>query len=195
MRRASFMPSGRCTGLSGHRGYSLVELVMVMVIVGIIGVTVAALLSSGVGAFTAGREAVDTLSELRLTSERIARELRTVRRDPGAPADFDFLSSVAISGSSVQFRRLENDGSTVTTVTIDSSATNLRLAYSTPAGTYILCDDLTNPGGLSFNYWQQDGTAATDNSNVAFVEIVLSLTDSNSNTYPQRTRVALRNRQ
>lgn len=192
MRRASFMPSGHCAGLSGQRGYSLVELVLVMVIVGIIGVTVASLLSSGVGAFTAGREAVDTLSELRLASERIARELRTVRRDPSAPTDFDFLSSVAASGNSVQFRRLENDGSTVTTVTIDTSGTDLRLAYTTPAGSYTLSERL---GSITFGYLQQDGTPATGDNNVAFVEIVLSLTDANGNSYPQRTRVALRNRQ
>ncbi|HEY9199731.1 MAG TPA: type II secretion system protein [Gammaproteobacteria bacterium] len=193
MRRASFMPSGHCAGPSGHRGYSLVELVMVMVIVGIIGVTVASLLSSGVGAFAAGREAVDTLSELRLAGERIARELRTVRRDPGAPADFDFITSTAVSGSSVQFRRLENDGSTVTTVTIDTVGTDLRLAYTTPAGSYTLSERL---GSVTFAYLQQNGTtAATGDNDVAFVEIVLSLTDANGNIYPQRTRVALRNRQ
>lgn len=193
MRRASFMLSRHCVGHCGQRGYSLVELVMVMVIVGIIGVTVAALLSSSVGAFTAGREAVDTLSELRLASERIARELRTVRRDPSAPANFDFLSSVAASGNSVQFRRLENDGSTVTTVTIDTAGTDLRLAYTTLAGSYTLSERL---GGITFGYLQQNGTtAATGNNDVAFVEIVLSLTDANGNSYPQRTRVALRNRQ
>lgn len=171
-------------------GYSLLELVMVIVMVGLIGTTIASLLSGGVGAFNSGREAVDTLSKLRLTSERLARELRTVRRDPAAPANFDFLSRTP---TSVQFRRLENDGTTVTTVTIDTSGSNLRIAYSTPAGTYTLTDQL---GALTFSYFQQNGTtAAISNADVAFVDIALSLTDANGNSFPQRTRVALRNQQ
>jgi len=175
---------------SNQRGYSLLELVMVIVMIGVIGTTIASLLSGGVGAFNAGREAVDTLSELRITSERVARELRTVRRDPVTPANFNFI---ARTPTSVQFRRLENDGTTVTTVTIDTSGTNLRLAYTTPAGTFTLTDQL---GGLTLTYLQQNGTtAATSNADIAFVDIDLSLTDASGNSYPQRTRVALRNRQ
>ncbi|MBI5041491.1 MAG: hypothetical protein HZB57_09955 [Gammaproteobacteria bacterium] len=162
---------------------------MVMVILGILGVTLSTLLSTGVGAFMAGNKVADTLSKLRLSSERIARELRTVRRDPAATTDFDFLSRTP---TSVQFRRFENNGVTVTTVTLDTSGTNLRLAYNTPPGTFTLSDQL---GSLALTYWQQDGTAATSDANVAFVVIELSLTDSNGNSYPQRTRVALRNRQ
>lgn len=173
-----------------QRGFSLLEMVMVIVIIGILGTSISTLLSSGMGSYTAGRVVVDTLSSLRLANERIARELRTVRRDPTTPASFDFISSTA---SLVQFRRFENDGTTVTTVTIDSSGGAVRIAYNTPVGTFTLSKQI---GTFALRYLQQDGiNDATSNANVAFIDIDLSLTDSNGNSYPQRTRVALRNRQ
>jgi len=183
----------------GQSGFTLVEMVMVILVVGMLAVTLASLLSSGVGAFMAGSEVSDTLSSLRLSSERIARELRTVRRDPAAMTDFDFLSRTA---TSVQFRRLENNHVTVTTVTIDSNGANLRIAYNTPAGTFTLSDQLDTaslspPGGFALSYLQQNGVtnAGANDALVAFVDIELSLRDSNGNSYPQRSRIALRNRQ
>lgn len=172
-----------------QRGFTLLELVMVIVMIGVIGTTLASLLSGGVGAFNAGREAVDTLSELRLTSERLARELRTVRRDPTTPTAFEFLTK---NDTTVQFRRWDND-TDWTTVTITASGSNLTIDYSTVAGgPYILTNSLDT---LDFDYLDQNGAETASNANVAFVYIELNLTDANTNSYPQRTRVALRNRQ
>lgn len=176
---------------STQRGFTLLELVMVIVMIGVIGTTIASLLSGGVGAFNAGREAVDTLSELRLTSERLARELRTVRRDPAAPTDFEFLTK---NDTTIQFRRWDND-TDWTTVTITASGSNLTIDYSTVAGgPYVLTGSLN---ALDFDYLDQNGVETANNADVAFIDIELSLVDNATppNSYPQRTRIALRNRQ
>lgn len=193
MRHAALLAFriSRSVRTQAQAGFTLIELVMVMVILGIVGFTVSALLSGGVGAFRAGREAVDTLSELRLTSERIARELRTVRRNPGTPTDFDFLAK---TDTSVQFRRWDDD-TNWTTVTISASGSNVTIDYSTvTGGPYTLTHSL---GSLDFDYLDSNGAETVVNANVAFIDIELSLVDSASppNNYPQRTRVALRNRQ
>lgn len=173
-----------------QRGFTLVEMVMVILVVGMLVLTLGMLLNTGVTAFGEGRETIDTLSSLRLTTERLARELRTVQRNQTTPSDFDFLSKTA---TSVQFRRLESDDTTVTTVTITASPPNLTLAYDTPVGTYTLSDQL---GSLTLTYLMADGaTTTTSNTDLAFVEIDLTLVDSHGNSYPQHTRVALRNRQ
>lgn len=173
----------------GQRGFTLVEMVLVLLVVGLLGITLGVMLSTGVRAFNEGRQVVDTLSSLRLATERVTRELRTVRRNPAIPGDFDFIAK---TGTNVQFRRLENDGTTVTTVTIDVSGNNLRLAYNQPAGTYTLSNQL---GSLALSYLRADGTTTTSNTDVAFVDIELVFVDSNGNSYPQRSRVALRNQQ
>lgn len=193
MRHAALpaFSTSRSLRTRAQAGFTLIELVMVMVILGIVGFTVSALLSGGVGAFTAGREAVDTLSELRLTSERIARELRTVRRNPVTPTDFEFLAK---TDTSVQFRRWDDD-TNWTTVTITASGPNLTIDYSTvTGGPYTLTNSL---GTLDFDYLDSSGAETAVNANVAFIDIELSLVDSATppNSYPQRTRVALRNRQ
>ena len=175
------------------QGFTLVEMVLVIIVVGMLSVTLGMALFHGVGAFRDGREVVDTLSALRLSGERLAREIRTVRRDTITPTNYDFL---ARSATGLSFRRLENDGVTVTTVTVTATPPNLTITYSSVAGTHSLTQQLN---ALTFSYYRADGVTPASahpvNSDIAFVEFDLSLTDPFGNSYPQRTRVALRNRQ
>lgn len=170
------------------RGFTLIEMVITILVLAILGGVTAYTISNGALAYLGSRTIVTTMSKLRLSSERLAREIRTVRRDPAAPAQYDFNGP--LSASSLSFDRLEPDGVTVTTVSIDGSGNPLTLEYDTPSGTQTLTDQVS-----SFNlaYYQADGvTATTSHADVAFVEFELVLQDANGNSYPQRTRVALR---
>ncbi|WJW75529.1 prepilin-type N-terminal cleavage/methylation domain-containing protein [Thiohalobacter sp. IOR34] len=176
-------PARHCTG------FTLIELVVTLMVVALLAAGAAFGVSQAVRAYLAQQEVIATLSELRLAGERLARELRSIRRDPAAPGSYDILVRTA---SRIDFRRTEADGTTVTQVSLNAAAPLLSIAYDSPAGSYTLSNRLSS---LAFSYLQDDGsTASSDNSDIAFIEYELVLSDSQGNSYPQRGRVQLRNR-
>ena len=167
---------------SASRGFTLLEMVIVLVMLALMTAIAGPYLSNGVQAFNDSAAAVHTLGKLRLGSERLVRELREVRRNPAAPANYD----ISVGTMPLVFTKTDGE-----TVTIDSSGALLSLAYdSVAAGTpYPLSDELNS---ITFSYLQSDGSTATGADNVAFVEFELELTHA-GNVYRQRSRVALRN--
>lgn len=174
------------------RGFTLIEMILAIMILGLLAAAAAMAISHGTRASLEAQTRVDTLSKLRVATERMAREIRLMRRDPALPTDFDIVSR---SASALSFRRLDPDGSTVRTVSIDGTTPGVvTLGYDSPAVTpQVLTDQV---GAFALAYYQADGTtlSATD-ADLAFVEISLTLNDANGNAFAQRTRVGLRNRQ
>jgi MSHA biogenesis protein MshO len=165
-------------------GFTLIEMIISMVVLALLGAAAGYGLTGGALAFSGNADVLHTLGNLRYASERMAREVREIRRDPVTPASYDISTMTA---TTLAFTR--SDG---TAVTLTGAPPLLTLSYASPAGTYTLTDEVSS---LSFAYYQADGsTAATGNTDVAFIEFDLVLT-RNGNNYPQRTRVALRNRQ
>lgn len=167
-----------------QRGFTLLEMIIVLIVLGLLGSAAGYGLVGGALAFSSTSKAVKTLGNLRYSTERMAREMREIRRNPVTPANYDIATMTA---SNLVFTR--TDGITVTLASAPPLAT---LAYSAPAGTHTLTNEVSN---LAFTYLQSDGiTAATGNNDVAFIEFELELVN-NGNSYPQRSRVALRNMQ
>jgi MSHA biogenesis protein MshO len=165
------------------RGWSLIELVLVIVVLGILAAFVGPLLLSSLRAYDLTSNTVSIYSKMRYAMERMAREIREVRRSPADAANFDISSMTA---STLTF--FKGDG---TQVTVSSGGGNLTLNYvGTASGT--LTDQVS---AFTFAYYQQDGTtAATNAANVAFVEFSLTLT-LGTNNFANRQRVDLRNPQ
>lgn len=165
-------------------GFTLLEMIIALVVLALLGAAAGYGLVGGALAFTDTAEAVQTLGKLRYATERMAREVREIRRNPVLPATFDIST---MNATTLAFTK--TDGTVVTLTGTPPLAT---LAYSVPGGTHTLTDEV---GSLMFTYLQADGTtAATGTSDVAFIEFELVLM-RNGNSYPQRTRLALRNRQ
>jgi len=167
-----------------QHGFTLIEMIISLVILALLGAAAGYGLTGGALAFSGNADVLHTLGKLRYASERMAREMREIRRDSITPANYDIT---AMTGTTLAFTRSDGTG-----VTLTGTPPLLTLAYDAPAGAHILTDEV---GSLVFAYYQADGiTAATGSADVAFIEFDLVLT-RNGNSYPQRTRVALRNRQ
>lgn len=170
------------------RGFTLVEAVVSIVLVGILAMAVIPVISNGVRTYVATTTSLNTLGKLRYATERMAREIREVRRNTGTPTNYDMIMGV----NTLVFYK--TDGYRVT---ITSGAPNATLAYLPPVGASVsgvLTDQISVVGDLAFAYHDAAGAVTTSLSQVAFVQISLTLTE-NGAAVRQVTRVALRNQQ
>lgn len=162
-------------------GFSLVELVMVIVILGILAAFVAPVLFNAMRSYDRGQSAMLTQAKMRYAIERMSRELREVRRQT---TDATFLDITAMGATSIAF--FKTDG---TQVVLSAAGNQLNLSYSTLAG--MLTDQL---GSFSLAYFQQNtSTVAATAASISFVEIGMALSEG-TNLFSARVRVDLRNR-
>ena len=164
------------------RGFTLIEAVVSIIIIGVLAIATVPVLTGGVRTYVTTNTSLNTLSKMRLATERMAREIRHVRRNPGTPTNYDFTTMTA---NSLVF--VKTDGNTVS---INRALPNVTLGYSAPAASSNLTDQVNN---LTFRYYTIDGVTATASlALVAFVEIELEMIEDGV-VLTQRTQVGLRN--
>lgn len=168
--------------MRSSEGFSLVELILVIAILGILAVFVGPVLLNAVRAYTTVQTGLETQGKLRYAMERMSRELREIRRQA---TDAALLDLPSMTGSSIAF--FKTDG---TQVVISQAGSQVTLAYSSVAG--MLADQVSS---FSLAYLQQDATTpAASAASVAYIEVGLSVSEGAS-VFPARVRVDVKNPQ
>ena len=167
-----------------QRGFTLIEMVLAILVLAVLGTAGAVAVTQGALAFNDGTLMLERLGELRLSTERMAREIRQVQVDTGNATGYDITTR-----DPDQIVFVKEDG---TTVTLALAGTTVTLGYDNPAGDFVLVDGVS---AFSLSYYQPDGTVANagpPSDPVGFVEFELVLSDASGNSYPQRSGVGLR---
>lgn len=164
-------------------GFTLIEMVMVMVILGVLAGLTAPIFSQGLVAGRLTTENLGTVAKLRYAVERLAREIRQADYNAGA---YGFTT---MSATGLVFVKSDTVN---TTVSIGQSGGDITLAYSNPALSSLLTDEVS---AFSLAYLDDNGVVTASNAAVAFVEISLTLQNPITGaSFSQRTRVALRDK-
>ena len=147
--------SGSCAG------FSLVELVVVIVLTGILAAVGSQMLSKTLSAFVHGKDVTKGDWQARVALERLTRDLRMVR----APANLTIVPATAITFS-------DTDGNNV----------NYSLSSNTlMRNTQVLADNVSS---LGFTYLRSDGNTveAATPSLVYYITVSLTVSRSTANT-------------
>jgi prepilin-type N-terminal cleavage/methylation domain-containing protein len=145
-----------CCANRREAGFTLIELIVTIVVMGIISGVAALLILQGLNAFIAEDVRASLTNDGRLAIERMAREIRTIRSRTAADIPTMLggtLSFVDLDGNPITYT---SGGGTVT-------RNGTPLASATTAA-------------LGFLYFQQDGTPAGSADQVWVIQVDLTLT-------------------
>ncbi len=158
-------------------GFSLLEMIMVTVLLGILAAVAAPIMSSGFNAYFTGKDISETDWHARVALERLSRELRTIR----APADLTITSVSDITFTDV-------DGNTIRfcmgTVGSCPGAAGELMRNAQPLASGI--------SGLTFSYLTRAGAATVVVAQVFYINVGFTATQ-NAIIKPFQATVSPRN--
>jgi len=156
-------------------GFTLVEIVITIVLIGILSGIAAIIILQGVRAYSSEQSRSDVHYQARAAMERMTREIRLIRSQG---ADITTMAN-----NNLQF--IDVNGAT-----IGFSWANPTLSRWNGATNDVLAAGVT---AFTFSYFQQDGVTVATPANIWFVEITVTATAQSGETLDMRTRVHPRN--
>lgn len=155
--------------ISKQKGFTLIELIMVIVLLGIIAIVSSRVLIQGLNAFITGQNVVEANWQGQLALERMTRDIRALR----SPSD---ISTATAS-------QLVFTDTTGTTITYALSGTTLTRNGQALAN---------GIAGFTLSYFDRNGGGSPATANIRYITIDLNITEDNAN-YSVTTSVYPRN--
>ena len=151
-------------------GFSLIEIIMVMVIVGSISGIAALIITNGSIAYFQAKPIISLADKANLAMTKLLRELQSAE------------SINAIGVDTISFTNQQGDS-----VVFDVNGTTLEREANS-SGANPLCNNVSN---ITFRYYDQTLNATVAPANVRFISVSLTLSDNNA-TYPLMSATAIR---
>lgn len=143
-----------------QRGFSLIEMVMVIVILGIISTVGAQLMGTGFQLYFTGRDSLGVDSQARVALERMTRELRTVRPATGLTMAANEVTFTDVDGTSVRY-------------CMGTVGTCPGTAGQLMRNTQVLAGGVS---GLSFVYTNSNGVVTAVAAQVYYISVQFTVT-------------------
>jgi prepilin-type N-terminal cleavage/methylation domain-containing protein len=158
--------------VKGPGGFTIIEVIMVMVLVGIISATMAMVIYQGTRSFGQMDTRRNLSAKGRLAVERMIRELRLVRCSNSNPTSCtpDSTDITKMSSTDMRFVNINHEGRGLR---LDGGDIKLRLGTDDADPEYVLIDEVS---ALNFEYLKSDGTTAVSAAEVWSVKGTLTLT-------------------
>lgn len=166
-------------------GITLIELVISLIVMSIIIIPVSRYLTNSVQAYVATTDNINGTNEIRYAMNRLSQEIRQMSHN-GTQYEITTPASDMTSGNLMY---VNTSGATMT-INYTANVLSIKDDSVSLVNSYTLANQVT---AFNFNYYQIDGTLATDGTNLAFVEFEMTL-QQGSVSYQARSRVALRDK-
>lgn len=153
-------------------GFTLIEVVMVLVLLAIIGATVSSLLFQGARSLDVQDRRGTITAEAALAFERMTREIRLMRcTTSGVSCNPSATDLTAWGATEVRFVTTDEVGRGFR---LNAGALYLRDGSTAVDTEYLLADNVSS---LAFDFLKTDGTAAASVAEVWRIDVTMTITD------------------
>lgn len=179
------------------RGFSLIEIVIALVILGILAIAGTNMITSGVFTNQTISNEKLTYSAARYALERMSREIREMKFNPSSGTSGAMVASTT-AANTLSFTKTNAglNSESLVTLTYDNTLKGITLAYNGASGELLTNSDLPTTG--LFSYYRADGSLMSPTIDLAalrYVGITISVTPSGANqALTLSNQIYLRNR-
>ena len=157
------------------KGFTLIEMVIVIVLVGILATIAATIIMQGIRAYSDEQYRSDAHYQARFAMERMAREIREIRSNTAADIP-------AMTGTALQYNDING-----LQMGFRLNAGNIERTEDNGATWQTLAINITGPGGTIFTYLDNTGAVTAAPASLWLVQIQFTATQGTESIDMQTT--------